>query len=74
MRQQAENLVRAVSAFRLTLDERVTPQHAAPADLRETQREAAPRAIQRSKPARVTAKVATTAAAATTASDDWEEF
>ena len=77
MRQQAEALVRAVSTFRLSLEERVAPQ--APADLRVGAAEPAQRAPAlakpRSKVARVTAPAAVAAAATATAGgDDWEEF
>ena len=67
MRQQAESLVRAVSAFKLTVEERVAPSAepalAAPA-------RAPALAVARAKPVHK----ATPAVASAAAGDDWEEF
>ena len=71
MRQQAEALVRAVSAFRLSLEDRV--DHA-PADMRESAYEptlAKPAVTRAASKAVAAPKQATPALAA---GDDWEEF
>jgi len=76
MRQQAESLVRAVSTFRLTLEERVAGEESEPDERVEPQLEApraqaiaAPRAAAIKPPVRKAAP-----AAAPTSADDWEEF
>jgi hypothetical protein len=77
MRQQAEALVQAVSAFRLTLDERVGESAFAsrPADLRAALTETAPAATTRAlPPAPVKPRKAAAQPAAATVGDDWEEF
>ncbi|MEP7260938.1 MAG: methyl-accepting chemotaxis protein, partial [Usitatibacter sp.] len=74
MRQQAESLVRAVSAFRLTIDDRVSDEHEVEEAVQP--RVAAPRApalsANRGVPIQATRKA--TPAAAAGGSDDWEEF
>ncbi len=75
MRQQAESLVRAVSAFRLTLEERVTEP--AGRDVDDTQAQLAmPRAQALSAARPLTNKAARKPAPAAAAggSDGWEEF
>jgi len=71
MRQQAESLVRAVSAFRLSLEDRVDP---APADMREASYEPThgKPAVTRAASKAVAAPKQSTPALA--AGDDWEEF
>jgi methyl-accepting chemotaxis protein len=64
MRQQAEQLVRAVSAFQLTREERALPKEAAP---RIARRGAAP-AVAKPAPA------AKAQPALSAGSDEWEEF
>jgi methyl-accepting chemotaxis protein len=72
MRQQAESLVQAVSAFRLSLDERAAPT--APADRGIAESEPAFRAPSLAARAGAKAAPAPRQAPALAAADDWEEF
>ena len=64
MRQQAEQLVRAVSTFQLTREERTVPRESAP---RIARREAAPAVAKMASPAKRQPALAP-------GSDEWEEF
>jgi len=71
MRQQAESLVRAVGAFRISLDDRVRDVPSLGVAEPEPAPPRAPAlAVSRAVPARAKAQPA----AASTAGDDWEEF
>jgi methyl-accepting chemotaxis protein len=79
MRAQAEQLVRAVGTFRLTIDERIDGARIAEAAAGAARKPRAPAAVPRENAlgvARTTARAAPApvAAAAAGAGDEWEEF